>query len=85
MGGSKVHCKISGVADLEVEDDEACIDAVQKYLVVLPVLQPRTRPRDRDGAIRSTAAVEELYDIVPANPRQAYDVHKVISGSRRRR
>ena len=45
MGGSKVHYKISGVADLEVEDDEECIEAVRKYLVLLPVLQPRDSRR----------------------------------------
>ena len=48
MGGSKVHNKISGVADLEVEDDEECIEAVRKYLVVLPVLEPRAAAGYRD-------------------------------------
>ncbi|MFP5351235.1 MAG: acyl-CoA carboxylase subunit beta [Actinomycetota bacterium] len=77
MGGSKVHCKISGVADLEVPDDEACLEAVRKYLsfmpssnlVETPVVEPSDPPDRR---------AEELYDIVPANPRQAYDIHKVI-------
>src|SRR5919106_3349880 len=32
MGGSKVHTKISGVADLEVGSDQECLDAVRKYL-----------------------------------------------------
>jgi acetyl-CoA carboxylase carboxyltransferase component len=77
MGGSKVHCKISGVGDLEVEDDQACIDAIRKYLSYFPssnlgeqAITESTDPADRRA--------EELYDIVPANPRQAYDVHKVI-------
>jgi acetyl-CoA carboxylase carboxyltransferase component len=78
MGGSKVHCKISGVADLEVPDDESCLEAVRKYLGFMPssnltetpVLEPSDPPDRR---------AEELYDIVPANPRQAYDVHKVIA------
>ena len=78
MGGSRVHNKLSGVADLEVPDDQACIDAIRKYLSffpssntdVLPVTES-TDPIDRRA--------EELYDIVPANPRQAYDIHKVIT------
>jgi acetyl-CoA carboxylase carboxyltransferase component len=77
MGGSKIHCKISGVADLEVPDDPSCIDAIRKYLSYFPSsntddlpVREATDPSDRRG--------EELYDIVPANPRQAYDVHKVI-------
>ncbi len=78
MGGSKVHCKISGVADLEVEDDEACIAAIRKYLSYFPasnlVPPPLVEPNDPIDR-----RAEELYEIVPANPRQAYDVHKVIS------
>jgi acetyl-CoA carboxylase carboxyltransferase component len=77
MGGSKIHCKISGVADLEVEDDPSCIDAVRKYLSYFPSSNTDELPitRSTDSADRRC---EELYDIVPANPRQAYDVHKVI-------
>lgn len=32
MGGSGVHTKVSGVADMEVEDDVACLQTVRKYL-----------------------------------------------------
>ncbi|MBW3594380.1 MAG: acyl-CoA carboxylase subunit beta [Actinobacteria bacterium] len=78
MGGSRVHNKVSGVADLEVPDDSACIDAIRKYLSYFPSsntgdlpVAETTDPIDRRA--------EELYDIVPANPRQAYDVHKVIA------
>jgi acetyl-CoA carboxylase carboxyltransferase component len=77
MGGSKIHCKISGVADLEVDDDRACIDAVRKYLSFFPSsnLVP---PPEIEASDPTSRRVEELYDIVPANPRQAYDVYKVI-------
>ena len=78
MGGSKVHTKFSGVADLEVADDPSCIDAIRKYLSFFPSsntgdlpITETTDPIDRRA--------EELYDIVPANPRQAYDIHKVIA------
>ena len=71
MGGSKVHCKVSGVADLQVPDDEACIDSIKTYLgffpssnLAKPPIAESTDPIDR--------RTEELYDIVPANPRQAY-------------
>ena len=78
MGGSKVHCKVSGVADMEVADDEACLQAIKDYLSHMPAsnleavpLKPTGDPVDRRA--------EDLYDIVPANPRQAYDVYKVIA------
>jgi acetyl-CoA carboxylase carboxyltransferase component len=77
MGGSKIHCKISGVADLEVENDEACIDAVRKYLSYFPSSN-LTQPPVTETSDPVDRRCESLYDIVPANPRQAYDVHKVI-------
>jgi len=77
MGGSQVHCKVSGVADLEVADDDQCLEAIRHYLSFFPShncekppVRPASDPVDR--------RCEELYDIVPANPRQAYDVRKVI-------
>src|SRR5205823_9745400 len=36
LGGSKVHTEISGVADLEVADDAACIDVIKEYLGHFP-------------------------------------------------
>ena len=78
MGGSQVHTKVSGVADLEVENDEECIRVVRKYLGYFPssnlerapVIEAADPP-DRSG--------DALLDIVPANPRQAYDMRKVIA------
>ncbi|MEA2487160.1 MAG: methylmalonyl-CoA decarboxylase subunit alpha [Actinomycetota bacterium] len=78
MGGSKIHTKFSGVADLEVADDPTCIETVRKYLSFFPssnLEEPpvvdTTDPIDR--------RCEDLYDVVPANPRRAYDVHQVIA------
>ena len=36
LGGSKVHCEISGVGDLEVKDDKECISVIKKYLSYFP-------------------------------------------------
>jgi len=36
MGGSEVHTKVSGVADLEVADDAECLDVVKRYLSFFP-------------------------------------------------
>ncbi|HWC15079.1 MAG TPA: acyl-CoA carboxylase subunit beta [Actinomycetota bacterium] len=78
MGGSQVHCKVSGVADLEVADDRACIDAVRKYLSYLPSSNTDDLPMT-DSDDPADRRCEDLYDIVPSNPRQAYDVHRVIA------
>src|SRR3954447_25802927 len=36
LGGARVHTRISGVGDLEVKDDEECIEAVKRYLSYFP-------------------------------------------------
>src|SRR3989440_3766974 len=47
MGGSAVHNRVSGVADLEVASDEDCLATVRKYLGFFPsnnLDPPPTRP-----------------------------------------
>jgi acetyl-CoA carboxylase carboxyltransferase component len=77
MGGSGVHNRISGVADRECADDAECLDLVRGYLSYFPgrygdrpPVRPTSDPADR--------ACDRLFDIVPDNPRQAYDMRKVI-------
>src|SRR5438552_12674424 len=78
MGGSAVHTKVSGVADLEVADDAECLRIVRTYLSYFPSnnrepppVRPTEDPVDR--------RCEELYDIVPTAPRRAYDMYRVIN------
>jgi methylmalonyl-CoA decarboxylase subunit alpha len=77
MGGSQVHTKISGVADLEVPDDPACIEAIRSYLSFFPSSNLE-KPPIREASDPIDRRCEDLYDIVPANPRQAYDIRRVI-------
>src|SRR5438132_3497047 len=77
MGGSQIHCYISGVGDLEVEDDASCIVTVRDFLSFLPSnnreaapYQPTDDPSDR--------RVDDIAKIVPTSPRAAYDMRKVI-------
>ena len=48
MGGSAVHTKISGVADLEVADDAECLADRAQVPVVLPAAQRRAAADARD-------------------------------------
>jgi acetyl-CoA carboxylase carboxyltransferase component len=77
MGGSAVHTKISGVADLEVADDEECLRVVRDYLSYFPSHNGEAPPV-RETSDPVDRRVEELYDIVPTAPRRAYDMRKVI-------
>jgi acetyl-CoA carboxylase carboxyltransferase component len=78
MGGSSVHCKVSGVADLEVADDAECLRVVREYLGFFPSSNTEPPPQ-HEPTDPPDRTCEALLDIVPANPRQAYDVRKVIT------
>ena len=78
MGGSEVHTKVSGVADLEVADDDACLAAVKRYLSFFPSNNTE-RPPLRECTDPIDRRAEEIYGIVPTAPRRAYDVTKVIA------
>jgi acetyl-CoA carboxylase carboxyltransferase component len=77
MGGSAVHTKISGVADLEVASDEDCLATVRRYLSFFPS-HNQERPPVRAVSDPVDRRCEELYDIVPTAPRRAYDMYRVI-------
>jgi len=77
LGGSKVHTTKSGVGDVEVESDAACIALMKRYLSYFPSSceeqpprVPCTDPVDRRE--------ESLLDLLPESPRKAYDMYKLI-------
>ncbi len=77
LGGSKVHCELSGVGDLEVPDDPACMAAIRKYLSFLP-----SHCEERAPIVATSDPIdradEEILDLVPDNPRRAYDMRKLV-------
>ena len=77
LGGSKVHCEISGVADLEVDDDEDCLRVIKEYLSYFPSHNQEPPPVKTcdDPADRRD---EALLSLLPDSPRRAYDVKKVL-------
>src|SRR5438094_1117155 len=73
LGGSRVHCRKSGVGDLEVADDQECIERIKQYLSFMPQncqqpppLRERSDPVDR--------AEEQLLDVLPESNRKPYDM-----------
>jgi acetyl-CoA carboxylase carboxyltransferase component len=77
MGGSQIHCYISGVGDLEVDDDAACIAAVREFLGFLPA-HNREQPPLREPSDPRDRRIDDIGKLVPVNPRAAYDMRKVI-------
>ena len=77
LGGARVHCRKSGVGDLEVADDPECIEAVKTYLSFFPS-NCEQRPPERATQDPDDRMSESLLDIVPESPRHPYDMYEVI-------
>jgi len=77
LGGSRVHCRKSGVADLEVASDEECVGRIKEYLSFMPSHCEQAPPRRRctDPVDRRE---EALLDVLPESNRKPYDIHAVI-------
>jgi acetyl-CoA carboxylase carboxyltransferase component len=77
LGGAKVHCRKSGVGDLEVKDDPECIAAVRKYLSYFPP-NCEEKPPLAEASDPDDRMSEKLMEIVPESSRQPYDMYDVI-------
>ncbi|MGH6634934.1 MAG: carboxyl transferase domain-containing protein, partial [Gammaproteobacteria bacterium] len=75
LGGGEMHCRISGVADYLAEDDAHALAMVRDIVARLPEVQTTAPPR---GAEPKHAA-EEIYGLIPTDPRQQYDVREVLA------
>jgi acetyl-CoA carboxylase carboxyltransferase component len=77
LGGSRVHCRKSGVGDLEVASDEECIERIRQYLSFMPshCEAPPPRLATTDPIDRCD---EALLDVLPESNRKPYDMYDVI-------
>src|SRR3954451_4258152 len=77
LGGGDVHSKVSGVADHYALNDAHALSLVRKIVANLNYrksvsLQTR-KPRD------PLYPAEEIYGVIPADPRKPYDVREVVA------
>ncbi|MEA2410275.1 MAG: methylmalonyl-CoA decarboxylase subunit alpha, partial [Thermoleophilaceae bacterium] len=77
LGGSRLHCRKSGVGDLEVADDPECIEAIKRYLSFFPQ-HCEEAPPVRAVSDPIDRADEELLDALPESNRKPYDMYEVI-------
>ena len=74
LGGARAHNELSGVAHYRVADDPACIAKIREFVSELPIATASaTEPAAK--ALRSS---EELYNIIPEDHRQPYDVRRLL-------
>jgi acetyl-CoA carboxylase carboxyltransferase component len=77
LGGSKVHCEKSGVGDVEVPDEDACLRLIKDYLSYFPS-HCEEAPPIRACADPIDRREERLLDVLPESTRAAYDMYEVI-------
>jgi 3-methylcrotonyl-CoA carboxylase beta subunit len=73
LGGARTHNELSGVAHYRVADDQTCIEKIREFVSELPkpaVVQVEASEPLRPG--------DELYDIIPEDHRQPYDVRRLL-------
>ncbi|MBT5525696.1 MAG: acyl-CoA carboxylase [Rhodospirillaceae bacterium] len=77
LGGAKRQAEEQGIADLAVDTEEECLEAVRKFLSYLPQnsAQPLPITACDDPIDRRD---DKLLDLVTASPRKVYDMRKVI-------
>jgi len=74
LGGARVHTEVSAVAHYRVENDPACVERLRQLVAELPQ-EPVSAARVPTPPVRLSY---ELYDLVPDDHRQPYDVRAVL-------
>lgn len=94
LGGSKVHCEVSGVGDMEVADDKACLQAIKDYLSYFPSHCDEKPPVSSGGAgdfgydegIPDDRVDESILNVLPDSAKKPYDmkaiIHKIVDHGR---
>jgi acetyl-CoA carboxylase carboxyltransferase component len=77
LGGSRVHCRVSGVGDMEVDSDEECIAVIKEYLSYFPSHNQEPPPLI-DSADPVDRMDDDLLDVLPESNRKPYDMYEVI-------
>ena len=77
LGGAHLHCKTSGVADYLADNDAHAIQLARRAVTSLNWHTPYVTPIQNSSDPHY--ALEELYGVIPTDPRQPFDVREVIA------
>ncbi len=78
LGGAIVAQRKAGVVCRSENSEQECFQAIKELLGYLPSNNREERPKRIDWGDSPDRIDSALFDIVPANPSQAYDMHKII-------
>ena len=77
LGGARVHTMISGVADHYASNDEHALSIARTLVAALP--RKKTLPWEPEESEEPLYPASDLYGIVPADLKHAFDVREVIA------
>ncbi len=77
LGGGDVHTRLSGVADHLAENDAHALGIARR--IVAGLNAPRRADLGLTVPVEPRYAAEELYGVVPVDPRKPFDVHEIIA------
>jgi len=77
LGGADMHCRISGVADYYAENDEHALRIAREIMTHLNF--QKKNPLALHAPKEPVFDPQELYGIVPIDPRYPFDVREVIA------
>jgi 3-methylcrotonyl-CoA carboxylase beta subunit len=72
LGGARTHNELSGVAHYRVADDQTCIEKIREFVSELP------KPAIAECNGEPSRPADELYEIIPEDHRQPYDVRNLL-------
>ena len=77
LGGSKVHCRESGVGDLEVDDDKHMLATIKTWLSFFPSSwdDPVPTYATKDSPTRR---IDDAMSLIPDNSRAPMDMHGLV-------
>jgi methylmalonyl-CoA decarboxylase subunit alpha len=78
LGGAAVHTGTSGVVHNGVPDDRAALTLVRRYLSYFPSSAWERPPRADVAGDAGRRPLDQILDLVPADPRKGYDVRPVL-------
>jgi len=77
LGGARMHCTLSGLGDVLVQNDEQAIEAAKQYLSYFPSSYD-DKPALTERAAALKAAPVDLTQLIPPNQAIPYDVKLLI-------
>ena len=81
LGGAVTHTQVSGVAHYAVENDAECLAKLRELVRALPEHGARIAGSSSGSPSPDprSANADQLYDLLPADHRMSYDMHRVLT------